>query len=39
VKASVRFDLFDDTTGTGTAGTADTWSHNHFSTASPSGLK
>lgn len=32
-------DLFDDTTGTGTAGTANTWAGNVHQTASPSGLR
>jgi parallel beta-helix repeat protein len=32
------FDAFDDSTGSGTAGTANTWDHNHFQTSSPTGL-
>jgi parallel beta-helix repeat protein len=36
---NARFDAFDDTTGTGTAGTADTWVHNHIGTKSPAGLR
>jgi len=32
-------DLFDDTTGTGTAGTANTWAGNRFRTATPDGLR
>lgn len=32
-------DLFDASSGTGTAGTANTWSHNTATTRSPAGLK
>jgi len=35
---NVVFDAFDDSIGNGTAGTANTWDHNHFHTSSPSGL-
>jgi len=32
-------DLFDNSTGTGTAGTANTWSHNTANTRNPTGLQ
>ena len=32
------FDLSDDSTGTGTAGTANTWTNNTFDTSNPAGL-
>jgi len=35
---NTMFDAFDDSTGTGTAGTANQWEHNRFHTSSPSGL-
>jgi parallel beta-helix repeat protein len=39
LKSNARFDAFDDTTGSGTAGTADFWFGNKFDTASPAGLR
>jgi parallel beta-helix repeat protein len=39
VSGSGGFDLSDDTTGNGTAGTANTWAFNAHQTASPPGLK
>jgi parallel beta-helix repeat protein len=33
------FDLSDDSTGTGTAGTANTWTNNTFTTSNPAGLE
>jgi parallel beta-helix repeat protein len=39
VSGSGGFDLSDDTTGNGTAGTADTWAFNQHQTASPPGLR
>jgi parallel beta-helix repeat protein len=35
---NATFDAEDDSTGTGTAGTANTWTGNHFGTTSPDGL-
>jgi parallel beta-helix repeat protein len=37
-RGSGLFDGFDDTTGSGTAGTADTWAFNSLGTKSPGGL-
>jgi parallel beta-helix repeat protein len=39
LKHNARWDAFDDTTGGGTAGTADLWFDNHIGTKSPSGLR
>ncbi len=39
LRANAGFDAFDDTTGTGTAGTADLWILNHLGTKSPAGLR
>ncbi len=39
VSGSGTFDLFDDTIGKETAGTANNWAFNQHQTASPPGLK
>jgi parallel beta-helix repeat protein len=39
LRGNTGFDAFDDTTGTGTAGTANTWAGNRFDDASPTGLR
>ena len=38
-QGNVFFDLFDASSGAGTAGTANTWQNNHATTRSPSNLK
>ena len=37
-KDSGETDAVDESTGTGTSGTANTWTHNHCDTSSPAGL-
>jgi parallel beta-helix repeat protein len=39
LRGNAGFDAFDDTTGSGTAGTANTWTGNRIGKASPSGLR
>jgi parallel beta-helix repeat protein len=39
LRGNDRFDAFDDTTGSGTAGTANLWFGNSIGTKSPAGLK
>lgn len=39
LRGNDRFDGFDDTSGSGTAGTANLWFGNHMRTKSPSGLR
>jgi parallel beta-helix repeat protein len=38
LKGNTRFDAEDQSTGTGTAGTGNTWTKNHGQTSDPSGL-